>query len=152
MLMAVAKTVRWWLTRIGVQIAPYYWIKEGEHPIALPPLWEESGFSFGFVDAADLERISCQHPEAFPVEHIACLSAKLQTGSRCFGARYRDQTVALMSIDLHKAEFLGNSIPLAPSEAYLGDMFTLNEFRGRNIAPHLRYRAYAALRVRPESL
>ena len=31
-------------------------------------------------------------------------------------------------------------------EAYLAGMCTKNEFRGKNIAPHTRYRAYEVLR------
>lgn len=62
------------------------------------------------------------------------------------GAKFRDEIVAMMTMDINEARFLGKSVRLARHEAYLGDMFTRNVFRGRNIAPHLRQRAYGALR------
>ena len=55
------------------------------------------------------------------------------------GAKFRDEIVAMMTMDINEARFLGKSVRLARHEAYLGDMFT-------NIAPHLRQRAYVALR------
>ena len=55
------------------------------------------------------------------------------------GAEFRDEIVAMMTMDNNEARFVGKSVRLARHEAYLGDMFT-------NIAPHLRQRAYVALR------
>ena len=146
MLMTVAAVLRWRLTRIGIHVVLYYWIQEGRHDVSLSPLRDESNFSFGIFDTADLNTLGSIEPDAFPGWRITELLAGLQVGKLCFGAKFNNEIVAMTTLDLDDARFLGKTVTLASHEAYLGDMFTRKKFRGRNIAPHLRYRAYAALR------
>jgi hypothetical protein len=37
-------------------------------------------------------------------------------------------------------------VPLKSNEAYLTDMFTVEGFRGKNLAPFLRYKSYEMLK------
>ena len=147
MLLRTAARISWRLARVGVRITPYYWYREGFYVEALPPLEGETDYSFGFLDAADLRALAANDPAAFPEDRLAELLERLRGGRQCFGAMFRDQIIAMTSIDLDRATYLGRSIPLAAHEVYLGDMFTRQEFRGRNIAPHLRQRACRELQA-----
>ncbi len=145
MLLTMAAKLSWRLAKIGIQIAPYYWFQEGYHKNALPALRDEADISFGFLDAADLKMLASMEPDAFPNERLAELLERLRRGKQFFGARYRNEIIAMTFIDLDEANFLGGSVHLDSHEAYLGDMFTRERFRGKNVAPHLRYRTYVAL-------
>ena len=140
MLLKTMARLSWRLAGVGVRVTPYYWYQENFYADALPPLEDEADFSFGFLDAADLKALAANDPTAFPEERLGELLGRLGGGRRCFGAKFRDQIIAMTSIDFDRAMYLDRSAPLAVHEAYLGDMFTRREFRGRNIAPHLRQR------------
>ncbi len=146
MLIEIAAALRWRLTRIGIEVIPYYWIEEGRHEVSLPPLQDESNFTFEFLDASDLKAIMSMKPRDFPNRRLEFMLKRFQKGNLCFGAKYNNEHVAWTWIDFDEAKFLGNSLALESHEAYLKDMFTRDQFRGRNIAPHLRKKTYAALK------
>lgn len=146
MLIKIAAALRWRLARIGIQVIPYYWIEEGCRDVSLPPLRDDSNFTFEFLDAGDLKAIGSMEPGVFPQRRVEVLTKKLHNGSVCFGAKYKKELVAWTWTDFDAAEFGGKSYPLESHEAYLTDIFTTDRFRGRNIAPHLRQRNYAALK------
>lgn len=146
MLIEIAAALRWRLIRLGIQVIPYYWIEEGRHEVSLPPLRDESNFAFRFFDASDLKAILSMKPRVFPRRRFVVLLEKLHEGSLCFGAKYNNEYVAWTWIDFDEGKFQGKSFRLESHEAYLSDIFTRDQFRGRNIAPHLRKRNYAALK------
>lgn len=146
MLIEIAAALRWRLNRIGIEVIPYYWIEEGRHEAALPPLRNETNFTFQFWDASDLKAIMSIKPPVFPSRRLEVLVEKLQDGNLCFGTKYNNEHVAWTWINFDEVKFQGKSLRLESHEAYLNDIFTREQFRGRNIAPHLRKRTYAALK------
>lgn len=141
---AVAR-LTWRMARIGLRVTPYYWFEERLHEYTDWDTAEDPELAFGFLQAADIERLVNTEPTEFSAARLGEYLGRLRSGKLFFGARYRDEVVAMMFIDLEVANYLGKSSALARDEAYLGDMFTRRKFRGRNIAPHLRQRAYKAL-------
>jgi hypothetical protein len=146
MLIRIAAALRWRLARLGIEVIPYYWIEEGRHEVSLPPLADESGFVFEFLTPSDLKSIMSIKSQAFPRRRLEVLLQRIQEGDLCFRVQCNNEHIAWTWIKLDEAKFHGKSLRLASHEAYLMDIFTKDQFRGRNIAPHLRNRTYAALR------
>lgn len=146
MLIEIAAALRWRLARIGINVIPYYWIEEGCHEVSLSPLREESNFTFEFLDASALKAILSIKTQVFPKRRLEHWLEKLQEGCLCFGVKYDNEYVGWTWIKLDEGGFEGKSVPLESHEAYLYDIFTIDQFRGRNIAPHLRERTYEVLK------
>jgi GNAT superfamily N-acetyltransferase len=70
--------------------------------------------------------------------HLA--ETRLADGHRCFVARHADAIVCVCWAATGRAwsEYLSAPIPLAPGEAYLYDMFTRVDVRGKGVAEALR--------------
>ena len=84
MLIEIAAALKWRLTRIGIEVIPYYWIEEGRHEVSLPPLPDESNFVFEFLDPSDLKAIMSMKPRVFPRRRLEVILQKLKEGSLCF--------------------------------------------------------------------
>jgi GNAT superfamily N-acetyltransferase len=69
-----------------------------------------------------------------------------KAGNQCISTRYKEQLAAFMWIDLRESNCKWYRFPLKGDEAYLFDMFTLKAFRGKGIAPYLRYKSYEILK------
>lgn len=135
------------LTRIGVEVIFYCWIEEGRHEALLPPLQDEANFAFDSLDVDDLKAIMSIKPPIFPGRRLDPMLERLQRGSLCFGAKYKNEYIAWTWVDFNETKYRGKSFALESDEAYLQDIFVRDQFRGRNIAPHLRKKTYAALKI-----
>jgi hypothetical protein len=51
-----------------------------------------------------------------------------------------------MFINLAVCDFASLNLALKDDEAYLTYMFTMDSFRGKNLAPYLRYKSYEILK------
>jgi hypothetical protein len=91
---------------------------------------------------------------------------RLRNGQKCFGLKYRGELAAFTWCDLDwcshvyfKGKTTGHTFtwcnidrcahgyrfPLKDNEAYLFDAYTLMHFRGKGLAPYIRYRCYKEL-------
>jgi GNAT superfamily N-acetyltransferase len=64
---------------------------------------------------------------------------------KCLGAKHDGKIIAYSWINLEECHYTGNRFRLKENEAYLFDMYTAKPYRGKNIAPHLRYQIYKSL-------
>ena len=133
------------LIKLGIEITPFYWMKEGisvDYKLPVDAAFDE--YEFSFFDADDIERI-CDLPERSFVsrEHVRKIYAK---GTKCYGAKYNGQIAGFSWFDLDECFSRLYKVPMKSNEAYLFDVYVLNEFRGKNLAPLLRYKIYAILR------
>ena len=78
-----------------------------------------------------------------PVERIPAL---LEGTEKCIALKYKDEIAAFMWINLIEFKYKSIVVPLKSNEAYLTDMFTVEGYRGKNIAPYLRYKSYEMLK------
>jgi GNAT superfamily N-acetyltransferase len=132
------------LESAGIIIAPYYWIEEGVQ--ALDPRRLAGGFedyTFGFFGPEEIKRIAAGESGGRAEDDML---ARLESGQKCFGATCHGEIAAFMWIDLAHWFIRRHSARLAADEAYLFDMYTLKPFRGKGIAPYLRYQSYQTLR------
>jgi GNAT superfamily N-acetyltransferase len=130
------------LGKVGIVVLPYYWTLEGT--AAAPP---ELGrgledYTFQRFGEEDVKAFAAQ----IPWRSEADMLAELREGKLCFGLKYQGRPAAATWCNLTECSFRWHKVPLRDHEVYLFDMFTLEAFRGANIAPYLRYRTYQALR------
>jgi GNAT superfamily N-acetyltransferase len=73
------------------------------------------------------------------------LLLRLEEGKLCFGAKHRGIPVAFTWCDMNECHYEGQRFRLKDDEAYLFDAYTLDSYRGRGIAPYIRYQLYKEL-------
>jgi hypothetical protein len=131
------------LVKLGIRIEAYYWTQEGLAKAA-PPGWERNleDYRFSAFGPEEMQTIAL----LVPWRPAAMTQAWLDEGRRCFGIKHHGQIAAYVWCNLTECMYPWHQIPLADNEVYLFDQFTLDAFRGRNIAPYLRHRTYGALR------
>lgn len=137
--------IRDYLMKIKIEITPFYWMKEtipDQIPVQLGAELEGCEFSlFGLEEI----QIICRLPERKHINEKNVLK-RFQEGKKCYGVKYKGEIAAFTWFDLDKSPTKYYSAPMKPNEAYLFDMYVLKAFRGKNLAPILRYKMYQILK------
>ncbi len=132
-----------WVIR-SVEIVPYYFYEEGlphDQKLELKP--ELDQFSIDFLDASDIKAIAT-HPEVDESEEE--LMKRLADGCLCLGIKSQGKVAAYTWCNLNQCDYEERlSIPLEDNEAYLFDARTFKSYRGKALAPYLRYQLYLKL-------
>ena len=129
------------LLRIGLDIGPYYLELEGMDRCAEPPLRDDASL-YQLSDVDDLIVLELYETLGWNTRE---LKATFELPHRCIGL-YRDKDLAaFMVIQLQYFIIKGKRFELKENEAYLENMYTYESFRGKNIAPYLRYQSYNIL-------
>lgn len=133
------------LSRSGISIQPFYLFEERMPESGRPTavgLRDAVVRSLGPADMADVAAVPWRGlDEAF-------FRARLERGNGCLGLYDGDRLAAFSWFDLNECNYEGWRFPLRPGEAYLFDAFTLPAWRGRGLAPYIRYRVYEVLAAR----
>jgi hypothetical protein len=130
--------------RKGIVIYPYYLVQEVADEIDLPDFRGDiDEYTFDFMSPADLETI--EEIEEFRGKK-ALFHERLNEGHKCLCAKHQGQIVAHSWLDLKQCRFLEPLFALNEREAYLYDMYTLKSYRGKNLAPYLRFKSYEVLK------
>lgn len=139
----VLQSIRNLLDKIGITISPYYWVQEGLVQTEVPLIdGIVSDYSVEFLDAGDLKKIGTSIP-GYSAERFL---ADLESGHLCLGLKYNNEVASFMWINLKECNYMPVKIILNDNEAYLTSMYTLEAFRGKNLAPFLRYKSYDILK------
>jgi hypothetical protein len=131
------------LAKMRITIQPYYLFVEGLFGRTIPRY--ETGFNeydLSFLGREDMKVIAAIPHRLFSEEQLLL---RLEEGKLCFGATCRGEIAAFTWCDLDECHFQGYSFPLKKNEAYLFDAYTLDSFRGRGVAPFIRYQLYKEL-------
>jgi hypothetical protein len=130
------------LNRIGIRISPYYWVQEGINAEEPAITGEISEYNVGFIDSEELlkteDNLRSYSPES--------LLSYFKAGNKCLGLKHKDELASFMFINLKECDFASNKVPMKDDEAYLTFMYTFEAYRGKNLAPYLRYKSYGILR------
>jgi hypothetical protein len=131
------------LAKIGIDIFPYYWVLEGKDPISPPEFHGNlEEYTFEFFGSQEMKEIG----ETADLKGLEKpLLARLEKGNKCYGVKHLGRIVGYTWMDIQKSTYRGNEFLLGDHEAYLFDMYTKRSYRGKNIAPYLRYKCYKAL-------
>ena len=124
--------------RIGLDVMPYYWTEENVEEFKAPEIRGGSeGFSISYFGEEEIMYIQ----NSISVGYQDLL-VYFNEGQTCVGLKYNDEIAACMFIKKNDYVFRGKTFKLKDNEAYLHSMYTFEAFRGRNIAPYLRYHCY----------
>lgn len=129
------------LQRVGIEINPYWIDQEGLDQCKEPTL----------QDDPDLYRVApIDKSQVLRLYHLlrwdtSELKERLKSDFHGVGLYRGKDLAAIMMMRFESFSFKGNRIRLSQNEAYLENMYTFDNFRGRNLAPYLRYQCYKML-------
>ncbi|MCK5707931.1 MAG: hypothetical protein KAI43_09775 [Candidatus Aureabacteria bacterium] len=72
--------------------------------------------------------------------------AMLKEGKKCFGIKHKGKIASFMWFDFDECNWYPYKFRLKKNEVYLFHLYTMYPFRGKNIAPYLRYKSYEVLK------
>lgn len=126
-----------------VEVVPFYLFEEGirEKKLDLQPSLQN--FIVCFLDSSDIKIIS-SHDEVPEAEDE--LLERLSNGCLCLGIKVDNNIAAYTWCNLEYCDYGERlSFELKEDEAYLFDARTFRDYRGKSIAPFLRYKFYEEL-------
>ncbi len=139
----VLESFRHLLARIGIKIVPYYWVREGMNPTPEPEIKGNiSDYTAGFIGPDDIKTIR-EEMGSYSKEGLL---SYFSDDTKCLGLRFRGDLASFMFINFAECEFMSKKMKLKHDEAYLTYMYTLKAYRGRNLAPYLRFKSYEILK------
>ena len=139
----VLESIREQLAKIGIRIVPYYWVREGMNPTPEPEIYGDvSDYSTEFIGPEDIKRIE----EEIGSNYKEGLLSYFNEDTRCLGLKYKGDLASFMFINLAECDYMSQTMNLKKDEVYLTFMHTLKAYRGRNLAPYLRYKSYEILK------
>ncbi len=131
------------MAMVGFRVNPFYLIEER--------LFEDLGvkleegfesFEISLLGPEDMEEIG-RIPGYNPTTDQ--LLERLDKGQKCFGVKQEGRLAGFTWADLRECSDKWCKLPVEENEAYLFDAYTLEAFRGKKIAPFMRYYCYRAL-------
>lgn len=138
----VFNELRYLFVKMGIEISPFYWTQENPGlPDSLRLKNGEAGYSFDFFGPEEMKQIAKltkYHPENM-------LLSRLDEGKLCYGLLYNGRIAAFTWFDMDECNYKGNRHKLKKDEVYLFDLYTMDNFRGQNLGPYLRYNSYKVL-------
>jgi ribosomal protein S18 acetylase RimI-like enzyme len=128
---------------MGIEITPFYLTEVVGHNSPAPEIKEGSSlFSCGFLNEGDLVQMK-NDPRGYTTEKLV---HHLKMGRLCYGVKHGKNVAAFMWVDLNECNFEPCRFPLKEDEAYTFSAYTMEAFRGRNIAPYMAYHCYRELK------
>jgi hypothetical protein len=131
------------LAMVGIEVRPFYLVEERLFEDLAPEL--ERGFEdleITLLGREDMETVGRIPGYNTSTEQ---LMERLEKGQRCFGVRQGGSLAGFTWADLRECSDKWCRFPVEKNEAYLFDAYTLQAFRGKKIAPFIRYACYRAL-------
>jgi len=127
---------------LGLEIHPFCVFFEGiRDGVPPPPMHPLEELEVGFLGAEHMPAITVFPDRKIPERKFL---ARLELGHLCLGARRYGELVAFTWCSPTEWDYWGR-LKLLDHEAYLYDAYTAIPYRGRGIAPALRYRLYEEL-------
>ncbi|NNE31857.1 MAG: GNAT family N-acetyltransferase [Winogradskyella sp.] len=131
------------LAKIGFDFMPYYWVEEATSPISPPQIrGEDKKFELSTFGELEINHIK---NTIIGIEQKDLL-ADLKNGEICIGLKHNQEIAAYMFIKRKPFSFRKRFFKLKSTESYLHSMYTFEAYRGKNLAPYLRYHSYDFLR------
>ena len=129
------------LSKLGVRIEPVDLYLEGLGRCEPPPAPESlERASIGFLTSKDMAELAMMPGRD---ASRAALERRLESGQLCLGVRNRGEIVAFTWCNLKECLIEKHHLfELHDDEASLFDAYTAREYRGRDVAPWMRYRCY----------
>lgn len=129
-----------------LRIIPYYWMEERlleENAVNIKP--REEPLDVEFLTEAEIRNL-VSHPEV--PDNIQEMNQRIDGGCVCLGIKHEGQLAAFCFCDPNYFQYKHLRKRLKDHEAYLFDMRTFHAYRGKNLAPFLRYQLYKKMAER----
>ena len=121
---------------------PYYWVKEAVTPVNPPEIrGEDKDFEILSFGEAEINHIK---NTIIGIEQKDLLT-DLKNGEICLGLKNKGKIAAYTFVKCKPFTFRKRKFHLKANECYLHSMYTFEAYRGKNLAPYLRYQTYKYL-------
>ena len=130
------------LAKIGLDFMPYFW-EIGSIDIEPPRIRDdESKYKLSVFGEEEITYIK---KNVIGISHKDLMS-DLKNGDTCLGIKKGDKISVYSFIKHETFSIRGREFELKPSEGYVHNTYTFEDFRGKNLAPYLRYQSYQYLK------
>ncbi len=130
------------LRKIGLNINPYYLIREGAGPLENNWSCLDAEFTSQVFLQSDMSAMcACT---AWNTPEV--LQQRLDKGHLCIVLKQQQQIVGYTWVDFKEVNDSVCDIELQPGEVYLYDAFIAPEYRGRGLASYMRVECYQQVR------
>lgn len=133
------------ISRVGIDIEPYYWVKEGSLEF-IPPIIKGNQLEFSLKKLNLAETKEALLNSSGMSSHIEKLKDNFENGQYCIALVHEDKIATYMFIESNDFVFRHKKFILKDNEVYLLNMYTFESYRGKNLAPYLRYKCYEMLK------
>ncbi len=128
---------------IGIDFMPYYFVQEGVTAFNPPEIRGKStDYQISYFGEAELKLIK---KSIIGIEGKDLLK-DFKNGQLCIGLKHQDEIAAYMFVKQDEFHFRGRTFTFQKNEAYLHSMYTFETYRGKNIAPYLRFKSYELIK------
>ena len=134
-----------WLSRnSGIELELFYLVSEGDFSGGLGWQAQYTDYQPCLLNRDDMELIATDHPW----DDVTGLRRRLDNGHICVGLKHGDKVAAFTWAEMMECNHQPLSFRMAENEAYLYDAFTLPTFRGKGLAPYMRFQCYEQLKAK----
>ncbi len=131
------------LIKIGIHLSLFYWVEEGLHLQSSPFEFNEfSDYTVELLKEDELNIIADIPEKPYKIEF---LTKRIKEGSGCLLFKKKNKVVGYTWFNLSRCSTFFYDRHLNENEAYLFDAYVLMDFRGKKIAPFVRYQCYKEL-------
>ncbi|MGD2129436.1 MAG: hypothetical protein PVG42_03380 [Lysobacterales bacterium] len=136
------------LAKIGINLRPFVVLREGIFDHTDTPRIPDPDFEaveIKYLEAADMRVLASLSD--LPGRSITEgeLQKRLRAGNKCAALTLDGELAAFTWCDFETCSFQGYPFSLKANEVYLFDAYTLVAFRGKGLAPYIRYSLYVDL-------
>jgi hypothetical protein len=134
------------LAKVGFNLRPFVLFREGIFdPTPQDLIAGLEGYEVKYLDANDMTSIA--DLAELPGRNISGndLRQRFLAGNKCIAVTKNGEMAAFIWCDLTHCTFQGYPFAVKSNEAYLFDAYTFLSFRGKGLAPCVRYRLYMDL-------
>lgn len=129
--------------RTGIEIKPCYLTKEGITDIEPPAIkGEPSEYTFVTPGLDDLLPLT----NRTDFYNMGIFNNFVKEGKICYGVMHKGEIISFLWVNFRECRHKSFVMPLKENEVYYSDMYTLEPYRGKNIAPYLRYHSMNELK------
>lgn len=140
----VLQSISYQLSRIGFEFTPYYLYLDSSSNLEKPIInFPHEEYIFELLGSEDMKMIGAINYAGFTEEKLLTL---LERGEKCFGLKYKGEIACFMWANFSEFSYKSTTMQLKSNEAYLWFMYTLESYRGKNLAPYLRYQTINLLK------
>lgn len=135
-------TLRNAVMRLGIDIDPYWICREGLDLCPDPPGIKDDSRLY---EMRKIDDTIIREQYTLMGWSTSDLNQTLALDHLSYGLYREDELTAFMIARINQYVFKDKTFKLKPHEAYLGGMYTFEKFRGRSLAPFLRFKCYEIL-------